>query len=603
MLFHIFGHINPHHGIFVPEKRLRQCLGKLRLADTRRAEEQEGTDGSVGVLQADTPTADSLCQCLHCFVLPDDSFVQNFLQMEQTLTFLLLHALHRDSRPTGNDFCDIICCHHNFAAVMRGFPCALCRLQAGTQTILQLFDFRRLFKFLCLNGSLLFLLQLCNSCLQLLDGGGRSIRGKTQAGGCFVNQVDCLIRQESLRYIACRKPNRRRDCFIRNAYPMVHFIGVLQCCQHLHGNRFCRLLHAHRLKPPLKGGILFNMLAVFLKSGCANQLNFPSCQSRLKNIRGINRALCRTCPDDGMDFINEKNDIACRLYILQCLFHAFLKFPTIFRACDHSGQIQRKNPLMPQGIGHIAITDFLRQTLHNRRFPDTGVTHQAGVILRSAAQNPNDTLNLLLSADNRVEFSLLCQCRHISAEFIQCFRLGNFLLRAFVHPLHTGRLRLAFTQKQHDILIQCLNIYAQILQKRDGKRIRFTQKCQQNMLCPDIICPQTHRLLLAALHHTLCARCHIQGEIKFLLFPLHFANALHHLMVGHILPLQRLCGNALLHQCQPKQNMLCADIFIAKLCCGLLCPLQHIKGLFCIFLLHPIHLPWFNLLAINDCDC
>ena len=258
---------------------------------------------------------------------------------------------------------------------------------------------------------------------------------------------------------------------------------------------------------------------------------------------------------------------------------------------------------MPQGIGHIAITDFLRQTLHNRRFPDTGVTHQAGVILRSAAQNPNDTLNFLLSADNRVEFSLLCQCRHISAEFIQCFRLGNFLLRAFVHPLHTGRLRFAFTQKQHDILIQCLNIYAQILQKRDGKRIRFTQKCQQNMLCPDIICPQTHRLLLAALHHTLCTRCHIQGEIKFLLFPLHFANALHHLMVGHILPLQRLCGNALLHQCQPKQNMLCADIFIAKLCCGLLCPLQHIKGLFCIFLLHPIHLPWFNLLAINDCDC
>ena len=71
----------------------------------------------------------------------------------------------------------------------------------------------------------------------------------------------------------------------------------------------------------------------------------------------------------------------------------------------------------------------------------------------------------------------------------------------------------------------------------------------------------------------------------------------------HILTLQRLCGNALLHQCQPKQNMLCADIFIAQLCCGLLCPLQHIKGLFCIFLLHPIHLPWFNLLAINDCDC
>ena len=58
MLFHIFGHINADHGVFVAEHGFGQRLGKLGLADAGGAEEQERADRALGVTQTDTAAPD-----------------------------------------------------------------------------------------------------------------------------------------------------------------------------------------------------------------------------------------------------------------------------------------------------------------------------------------------------------------------------------------------------------------------------------------------------------------------------------------------------------------------------------------------------------------
>ena len=146
---------------------------------------------------ADTPTADGLCQCLH-FKKPDGLFYCELPPDGQT-TFLLLHL---PSQSNGND---IICCHHNFRRhawiPMRALPPSGWYADHPAA-----FDFRRLFKFLCLNGSLLF----CSSSAILASSSlmevGAVYAERRRQEAASVNQVDCLIRQESLRYIACRKP-------------------------------------------------------------------------------------------------------------------------------------------------------------------------------------------------------------------------------------------------------------------------------------------------------------------------------------------------------------------------------------------------------------
>ena len=41
VFFHVFGHVDPDHGLFVPEQCLSQCLGKLGLSDSCRSKEEE----------------------------------------------------------------------------------------------------------------------------------------------------------------------------------------------------------------------------------------------------------------------------------------------------------------------------------------------------------------------------------------------------------------------------------------------------------------------------------------------------------------------------------------------------------------------------------
>ena len=75
MFFHIFGHIDSNHRVFVVEQKFRKRARKFRFTDAGRSDKDERTDWSVRVLQTGARTTNSVCYSDDCVVLSDYAFV------------------------------------------------------------------------------------------------------------------------------------------------------------------------------------------------------------------------------------------------------------------------------------------------------------------------------------------------------------------------------------------------------------------------------------------------------------------------------------------------------------------------------------------------
>ena len=101
-------------------------------------------------------------------------------------------------------------------------------------------------------------------------------------GGCrLVQQVNGLVRQEAVVYIAHRQGVGCFHCLGTEAYPVVLFQRRTQALEHLHGVLPVRLRDFDGLEAPLQGGVLFNVAAVFFRGGGSYYLHLAPAQGRL----------------------------------------------------------------------------------------------------------------------------------------------------------------------------------------------------------------------------------------------------------------------------------------------------------------------------------
>ena len=117
VLFHILGHVESDHSVFIAEHRLGQRLAQFRLADARGAEKQERANRALRILQTDTAAADGLGHGGDGLVLPHDTLMQRLLQTEHPHALVLGQARDGNTRPAGHDLGDVLGAHT--AAVRR----------------------------------------------------------------------------------------------------------------------------------------------------------------------------------------------------------------------------------------------------------------------------------------------------------------------------------------------------------------------------------------------------------------------------------------------------------------------------------------------------
>ena len=128
----------------------------------------------------------------------------------------------------------------------------------------------------------------------------------------FVHQVDGFVGQEAVGDVAVGEHGGAHQGGVLDAHAVVHFVALLQAAQDGDGVFDRGLIHHHGLEAAFEGGILFDVLAVFVERGGADAVQFAAREHGLQQIAGIHGAFGLAGADDGVQFVDEEDDLAVR---------------------------------------------------------------------------------------------------------------------------------------------------------------------------------------------------------------------------------------------------------------------------------------------------
>lgn len=107
-----------------------------------------------------------------------------------------------------------------------------------------------------------------------------------------------------------------------------------------------------------------------------------------------------------MDFVDEKQDFAVAGDdLLHDRFESFFELTLILRTGNQRPHVERINDFRFQVLGDVAVDDSVGDALGDGGLADTRFTDQYRVVLRAARQNLQHAADLLVAADNGVEFA------------------------------------------------------------------------------------------------------------------------------------------------------------------------------------------------------
>ena len=219
---------------------------------------------------------------------------------------------------------------------------------------------------------------------------------------------------------------------------MVRLVTLLEAAQDGDGVLHAWLAHEHLLETAFQCRILLDVLAVFVQRGRADQAQFAAGQHGLQHIAGVHRAFGRAGADDGVDLVDEGDDLAVRvLDLVQDALQALFEFAAVLRAGHHGAQVEGDELLALQGGGHVARHDALGQAFDDGGFAHAGLADQHRVVLGAATQDLNHAADLLITADHRIELAFLGGGRQVGGVLLQglvrAFRVRAGDLRAATH--------------------------------------------------------------------------------------------------------------------------------------------------------------------------
>ena len=479
MLLHELAHVDAHHRRIVVEQIFGDGLGQLGLAHTGRPQKQEAAQGAVLVVQPRPRPPHRIGDSRQRLALADDPLAQFLFHAQQLFALALQHAAGGNAGPAFHNLGDLFgpdgFGHQKIALFRLGLgqplfkagddaigqlsrppevalalglvklcPCAVklfLDVAGRFQLVALILPLRRhLGRFLRQVGQLagqlfqpvlrcriLFLLQRLGLDLALQDlpvqgvklfGLGIHLHPQPRRG--FVHQVDCLVGQEAVGDVAVRQGCRRHQRRIRNPHAVVQLVLFLNAAQDRNGVFDGGFFHHHRLEPPRKRRVLFDIFAVLIQRCRADAVQLAPRQRGFDQVGCIHCAFGFPGTDQGVHLVDEKDDLARGGgHFRQHRFQPFFEFTTVLRPCNQRAHVQRHQLLVAQAFGHIAIDDAQRKSFGNRRLADAGFTDQHRVVLGAPGQDLHRAPDLFVAPDDRVDLALLGRLGQVARVFLQ----------------------------------------------------------------------------------------------------------------------------------------------------------------------------------------
>ena len=224
----------------------------------------------------------------------------------------------------------------------------------------------------------------------------------------------------------------------------------------------------------------------------------PRASMGLRMRGGVDGAFGRAGADEGVQLVDEQDDVAAGPDLLEHLLEALLEVAPVAGAGHQGAQVQGVELLALDGLGHVAGHDLLRQALDDGRLAHAGLADEDRVVLGAAGQHLHDPLDLALPADDRVELALPGQLGQVAPELVEDRasrsgppgRLGAARPRA---RLPCPR-RLVARQELDDLLADPGQVGAQVDQHLGGHALALAHQAEQHVLGADVVVPELERL-------------------------------------------------------------------------------------------------------------
>ncbi len=568
VLLRVLGHVQGYQRIFLAEEELRQRLGQLGLAHTGGAGEDERAAGAVRVLQSGTGAADRLGDRLDRRILADDPLVQLVFHVQQAGGLFLGQLHDRDAGRVGQHLGDqLLGDLRDFVHI--AIAPGLFLLVAGLDELGFLVAQRRgAFEVLGVNRRFLLQAHGGDFLVHFLQRrrSGHALDAQSRPG--LVDQVNGLVRQEAVRDVAVGQLGGGLQGAVGDRDAVVRLIAVTQPTQDLRGQLHRRFLDLDRLEAALQRGVLLNVLAVLIQGRGADGLQLTAGQHRLEDAGGVDGALGGTGTDQGVDLIDEQDDVPAGADFLQHLLQALFEVTAVTGAGHQGSQVQGVQLLVLDGLGHVAAHDRLGQALYDRGLADARLTDQHRVVLGAPGKDLHDAFHLMLATDHRVELALAgCGCQ-VAAELVQYGRAsrGALALAAGADARRGGVLPALVTRQQlDDLLTHASQVCTELDQHLCGHALAFTNQAQQDVLSANVVVAQLQRFAQRELQNLLGARSE-RDMSRWGLLPL--ANNLLHLFThgaqGDVQGLERFGCNSVTFVDEPEQQVLGADVVVVE---------------------------------------
>jgi hypothetical protein len=238
--------------------------------------------------------------------------------------------------------------------------------------------------------------------------------------GRLVEQVDRLVGEEPVADVAVRQRGGRHHGAVGDADAVVRLVALLEPAEDRDRAVDARLAHVHRLEAALERGVLLDVLAVLVERGRAHDAQLAARERRLEHVARVGRALGLARADDGVQLVDEDDELALRVgELLEHRLEPLLELAAVLRAGEHRADVERHERLVAQRLGHVAVDDALREPLDDRRLADARLADEHRVVLRPAREHLDDAADLLVAADHRVELAAARALGEVGREALQ----------------------------------------------------------------------------------------------------------------------------------------------------------------------------------------
>ena len=205
-------------------------------------------------------------------------------------------------------------------------------------------------------------------------------------------------------------------------------------------------------------------------------------------------------PDERVQLIDEQHGVVGVAQLLDDLLEPLLELAAVLRAGHERADVEGQDALVEQDVRHVAGHDAVGQALRDRGLADARLADQRGVVLRLAAEDLDDPLDLLLAADDRVELAGAGGLGQVDAELVDGRRLAGAL-----RLLGTRAGGRALRQDADDLVADLVEVDPERLQDAGGDPLPFADETEEQVLRADVVVTEAAGLVDGELDDALGA--------------------------------------------------------------------------------------------------